>query len=187
MIWTEKFIKTLITMTFTIIMLANMIYAFNLVGILPVDTGSSSGIDYSQYYFSFTNMLESFELFFGNNAYIQGFNDFLSSYRKVMDYLSLQRVFNVLSGLQFNASNGFSWTQIVDAVLGIANLLLNIPYIVFAIVYFLFYFVYFISLISIFITYFLALVGGRYKTPLPSIDYPTPWIPSPDLPYPWLS
>lgn len=177
--WTYRFITSLIGFGFLFLVMVNMLMAFDLVYIIPFDTGNSQTL-WTDKYFGVSTLLNAFNTHFGKLSILEFFTTALKTMRDFMGRINLNNAFvymddvfgagievtKLSSSLLGDALNAL--VNLVSILFSVYNLLANIPYIVVAVVYFFVYLVYIVSIALQFLIFLLYLLGGGYYSTIPT-------------------
>lgn len=165
MLNTGSFIRYIIILFVDVIIIVNVVYAFNLQGILPtVYAGGAGQGDLTGYYFGVDSLITSFTDYFErNNPFTHEYKIFIQNYYSFLSKVSFQGLANMaLPNMQGN------FREYITAILSIINLFFNIAYQFFAIIYGLCLLVYAISIVFTFVVFIVSIASGAYATPLPN-------------------
>lgn len=155
MLGVKNFITYFIIIFLDLILIVNIVFAFNLQNIMPSVNGINPVDDLSDKYLGISSIIDSFDNFFGNNLNLYNFKSFLDSFIGFINSINLANLLPSYIG-------GFT------EILGIINFLANIAYQFFLIIYGLLLFVYVLSYVVNIFIYIIYLASGQYASDLPN-------------------
>lgn len=161
------FWKSLFTSISMLLLVTNIAFAFNLVNVV---NPSSLDLDYSQYYFGVSSFVDSFESFFGNNPFLNGYYDFLMRFGN-----AISKIYTFYYNLTNSLPKLLGWKpQIVEIISGVIALVLfasNAIPLLLMLIMGLLYIVYVIMFAFQVLMFIISFFGGAFATPLPSTDW----------------
>lgn len=167
MLGTSNFTKSLIMFLFTLLLIANILYAFNINSVIG---GSLSGIDVnadlSNSYFGVSTFLDNWQSVYSNNSALRGLSELLKGISNAM-----QKV-NLVELVRHNFEGSNSALNILAALTSIVNTLFNIAWILEALFYTIILAIYVIFVIFSFLSFILTFISGFAYTQLPNTQFP---------------
>lgn len=163
------FLKYFIGFTFSIILIVNILFAFNIANDIIAPIGSSGApsldIDTSNGYFGVSTLIDTFKKYFTTN-------DAIGNMQYVLGQVSSKMTDVSLSHIVTNVDVPSAWATIFSVLLTIVDTLLNIAWIFVATAYVVILLVYAVVVIFTFFNFLLACMSGMSLTPLPSTQFP---------------
>lgn len=173
----NEFLKAFIGTFLTLLLMVNVIYAFNLTRSLGMPFVYTSTVtSYSDKYFGVTTLIESFKSFFGNNSAINGYKSVLAYWYNIMSRFDITNLmgYRDLWNYAINSGNNGIATlfSIFTVLIGLVQLLANIPYVTMILIYFLLFLFYVFSIIFLGLSYACYLFSGLAYAYLPDTTFP---------------
>lgn len=173
MLHIDGFLKYFIGSFLTLLLMINIIYAFNLVGSLGLPFAYESGVSsYSNKYFGVNSLIDSFIVFFGNNASVNNFQYALRTWYSWMNTFDLSKLNGFQQVWGAYAETNPSVVQVFSMLISIFNIFINVPYVLMLFIYFLLFFFYVLMLIFLFISYACYLLSGLSYGFMPNTEFP---------------
>lgn len=171
MLGTGNFIKSIIIMSLTIILFANLVLAFNLTNLgLPITVNDS--IDFSTRYFGVSDIIRSFQMFFSDNRLLEGYRYVLNNIYNLITYVDFRDKLFAFSDL-ININNSGALNGLLSALGTLVNMFVNIPWITTILTYFIVFAVYVLMIIFSFVGYIFYILGGYFTSVLPQTEFPS--------------
>ena len=160
------FLKYFIAIGFTIFAFVNILYTFNLVGVIGgawIGSPYGTEIDYSDKYFGVSTFISAFETFFDQNRWL----DAADEMQGLLAWFTNQSHANTISMALFALFGENSATQFFSIALGIITLPADLMTIFGYLIYGLGMIVYIVGIAIQFLTFFIYLLSGACWTQLP--------------------
>lgn len=165
MLFTKNFICYLLLMFVDLLIIVNVIYAFNLQNVLPsVYAGGYMVDDLSNSYFGINSLINGFKSYFGLNPFLSEYRSFLNQFFVFFNRLSYQNLFVESTSSLHLGTTG----NLVVGILSVVNFFTNISYQFAVIIYGLFLLVYALSIVVNFVLFVVAIASGGFSTELPN-------------------
>lgn len=167
MLGTSNFTKSLIMFIFTLLLIANILYAFNINAVIG---GNLSGIDVnadlSNSYFGISTFMDNWQSVYDNNSALNGLSSMLKDISKLIQNSSWTDMLN------YAMPDKNIGTNILTVLVSIANTLFNLVWVFFSAIYLFFFLVYILFVIFSFLSFILTFISGFAYTQLPNTQFP---------------
>lgn len=169
MLGTYNFSKYLISFLLTILLITNILYAFDLTNSIG---GALSGIDtgtvYTDKYFGISTFLDHWQLVYNSNTNLSGLQSTMEGLGRFISKINFASIY--ANNLQYGV--GKPGDNLMVVLLTMANTLVNIVWIGATFVYVVAFVLYIISVVFSFLSFILTFISGSFYTTIPSVEYP---------------